>query len=194
MSDSDGDDDSDSDSDDSDDYYIRKNQDDSEDEYFPYAFVLAVVIPRLNQLMSQEWDSVSITELEQLLHQCPYAVQGYTETYKTYALHEACHRNAPLAVVRAIYKAWPDTIQMCEWPMGTTTRWSSPLRHPLEIALTNSTVPLDVIQFLLQQCPESIQLPFAKGGTALHWAIQTGVSLPVIKLLVQQWPKALHLK
>jgi len=189
MSDSEGDDDSNSNSNsnDSDNYYIRKNQDDSsEDEYFPYAFVLAVIIPHLNQLMFQEWDSLSIAELEQLLHQCPYAVQGYTDTYKTYALHKACHCNAPLAVIRAIYKAWLDAMQMHEWPMGTTTRWSLPLRHPLEIALTNLTVPLDIIQFLLQQCPESIQLPFAKGGMALHWAIQTGVLLPVVKLLVQQ--------
>jgi len=168
------------------------DDDDDDESERSDATIIKVAIRHLKRFIEDDEDSNHLADpLVQLLQQYPNAiVQGYFDNYQTYALHDACERkNAPLALIRAIDQAWPDAIKTRDYN-------SDDNRLPLDCALRNKSVAVEVIEFLLQQYPESVQLRCSDYDkeVALHHACQNGVSLPVIELLIRQWPKALHIK
>jgi len=56
-------------------------------------------------------------------------------------------------------------------------------------------VSLDVIQFFVQQLPESIQKPIGNSDmVAIHWACQNGASFLVIQFMAEQLPESVGME
>jgi len=103
-------------------------------------------------------------------------------------LHEACHGGGNVLETKTIellVRLWPELVRESRKNEQLESIWL-----PLHDALSNATVSLDIIQFLVQQGPESIKVPIKDNMVVIHWACQNGASLPVIRFLAEQWPKS----
>jgi len=161
-------------------------------------------------------------ELKLLLQHFPDAVRTRSAD-GMYPIHVACRNNAPYFVISAVGKAWPEMVrergptgalplhEACRcakslerikllielWPESIRDCGNEQFRNirlPLHDALSDPTVSLDIIQFLVNQWSESIKRPIENDMVAIHWAYHNGVSLPVIKFLAKQWPESLGMK
>jgi len=164
--------------------------------------------------------------LHSLLHKFPEAAKiplegmelvddyGNRFSFHGYAFHMACYRNAPLPVLCALVRVWPEAARQRSYAHSVFAyeRCDGNYVPPLHIALRNATVSFEVIEFLLEQWPESIQWihydddnennkknennenDIENQETALHWACLYGVSVPIIQYLVHQWPQALQIR
>jgi len=114
-------------------------------------------------------------------------LQLVTKSSSSNSIHHLLFGRTPLAVICVIYQAWLDALQK-------RNDKSNDHHLPLDHSLRNPSVAVDVVEFLLQQWPKSIQLHSSMYDkeVALHHACQNGVLLPVIELLIHQWPAAKH--
>jgi len=172
---------------------IREELDDLDSE--------AAAINRLFAICEGE-TAFSSDEIDRLLEQYPNAARTLkrceiesdpmeddlfgdpvVETYDKYALHVACRNHAPLHVIQALIKAWPDALRA---PAGN--------HLPLHEACTCAK-SLPTIQLLVEAWPESIQQCTTDGFgyVAIDLALMASeVSLDIIQFLVQQWPESLQ--
>ncbi len=144
-----------------------------------------------------------------------YEGNSYQKLRSMYPLHVACRRNAPISVIRALLMAWPEVIKMqledrrlplheaclCAksletiqlllkaWPESISARAERSYRDdtPLNMALQNSEVSIDIIQYLVEYWPGSL-----RDAHALHLACDHAVSLQVIQYLAKKWPNAVE--
>ncbi len=187
-----------------------------QDEY-PYASK-GDAMNRLLRMCEGKY-SFSLIELEFILHRYPDLHDPEREFLP---LHVACRNNAPISVIRALLKAWPNAVQTrssegtlplheaCFWAKSLKTlqllieaypnsikqgRYRTEKLFPLHIALRNFAVPIDVIRYLVEQWPASVKVRIDEMDKfALHCACENGLSLSVIRFLVEQWPFALRTK
>ena len=87
---------------------------------------------------------------------------------------------ANVEIVKLIHRAWPEAIQVRNAANGGT---------PLIEALV-SGAPADVVEYLLNECPQSLSIRAAGGVTVLHAAIMGGASVDIFRLLLS--PAAFH--
>jgi len=93
----------------------------------------------------------------------------------------ACFCGKSLSTIQLLVDAWPDC-----WNLSQRSEW--PLYH----ALRNADVSYEIIEYLVQKWPQSIDYVQAYGddysGYALHWECSSAVSLSIIQFLYQQAP------
>jgi len=140
-----------------------------------------------------------ISVIQTLLTAWPDAVWMWSSSFEhqrsdegTLPLHEACRSAKSLATIQLLLKASPNMIRQ-----GRYSRKEGIL-YPLHIALRNFAVSVDVIQYLVEQWPESLQVRLDNddetGKLAMHYACEKGLSCSVIRFLVEQWPAAVREK
>ena len=96
------------------------------------------------------------------------------------ALHYACERNPPLAVVEALIAAYP---------MAVLTRCMPGGCLPLHVACTWQCTP-DIIDALLSADQGGARVRDELGNVALHSACFSGADVGVVLSLLQAHPKA----
>jgi len=81
-------------------------------------------------------------------------------------MHWACALKCPLSVVQAIHEAWPEACrELHMYPRAA--RGCLPLHEALRVKDSN----LAVIEYLVQQYPESARIPDNHGKFPLFWAV-----------------------
>jgi len=85
-------------------------------------------------------------------------------------------------------EAWPESLREMRLTRDGNPRW------PLHDALSDATISLDVIQYLIQQWPESVNVRIDDECIALHLACRIAVALPNIQFLVEQFPESVKMK
>jgi len=130
-----------------------------------------------------------------LLEEKPKAAGVYSKYHAGYPLHWACRKQAPLEVIVALTKAFPDVVDVPTHKLnGIRDDFDKYQMYPLQHALCHAKASLDVIRFLTSQWPEVLKEYIVWGYFALHLACDANVSLPIIQFLVEQWPGALQEK
>jgi hypothetical protein len=101
-----------------------------------------------------------------------------------FPLHVACtDRPQSIDTIRSLVTACPEAIKAANLDVFL----------PLHVACANNA-PLEVIQFLVEQWPESVMISAKKSKSdrdlPLHIACQNTAALEVVQYLVEQWPEA----
>jgi len=65
---------------------------------------------------------------------------------------------------------------------------------PLHHHIGNKTVCLEIVQYLVEQWPESIKVRIHGNRVALHWACERCSPPAIIQYLAEQWPEAIRKK
>lgn len=114
-----------------------------------------------------------------LLEQYPDAVATLTPRGDT-ALHVLCSSKPRVEVARALLAAQPAAA-------GERSRGDLPLHAALE---AEPEPPLDLVRLLLESNPAALHSASADGRLALHIAVEAGMSVPIIQLLLNSFPWA----
>jgi len=100
-------------------------------------------------------------------------------------LHDACENGKSLPTIQLLVEAWPDSLK----ELGRTNQGHGSLKKlPLECALRNGHVAYEIIEYLVQQWPPSVEYLFQGDTYALHYACGVGVSISIIQFLYRQAP------
>ena len=65
---------------------------------------------------------------------------------------------------------------------------------PLHIAASQPSIPLEVLEKIIQAFPGACEVQSEKGYTPLHFAVEAGIPTPNVKVLIKGSPRALKLK
>jgi len=178
-----------------------EDEDEDEDEDFCCDIELMPFVIRLFILLDQDVDtsifsSEASQKVRRLLKDYPEAAGVYSNLHGLYPLQLACRKQAPLEVIAALVKAFPEALHMSQRLKLPYDDFDYEM-YPLQHALCGANASFDVICFLVSQWPGSLQLPTLGGGGshfALHLACQANVSLRIIQYLLLKWPGALKRK
>jgi hypothetical protein len=129
--------------------------------------------------MSQSNPTVSVF----LTEACPKACAVEDKEQRT-PLHLACAAQRPnLTVIQDLTETFPEAVLMSD-AHGFT---------PMHIALQNKA-ERDIIKDLIASEHKVLKHVDNEGNTPLHTACLVGTCFKTIKLLIKQYPKALHMK
>jgi len=64
---------------------------------------------------------------------------------------------------------------------------------PLHLAICSETVCLEIVQYLVEQWPESLKILIENGRVALHLACKNCMSSTIVQYLADQWPEAVQI-
>jgi len=111
------------------------------------------------------------------------------EVMRPLPLHTACRFSRSLKTIQMLVEAWPMSLQQVY--MDIKNLQCLPLHRHLE----NDTVNLEIVRYLVQQWPESLNVSMweVDGFYALHLACTNGLPPIIIQFLADQWPKAVRI-
>jgi hypothetical protein len=127
----------------------------------------------------------SIATIETIAHEHP----GFLTTQDRNGnnlLHMACRRISTRGFMDAILGLFPDAAET----LGNTSHNGS---TPLHLACRRDK-PFEVIEMLLERCPEALQIADNAGWTPLHVACRHTSSMKVIQLLFKAYPDAAQMR
>jgi len=115
-----------------------------------------------------------ISIIHALLTAWPDGVQTRPWNDGPLPLHDACVCGKSLPTIQLLVEAWPESVKQ----RGRTGIFD-PQQLPLYYALENADVSYKIIEYLVQQWPQSAEYDSQAAFSPLQWACHFGVSLPM---------------
>ena len=104
-------------------------------------------------------------------------------------LHIACREGASLAVIQALVRVWPESVQC---PTHNKQQML-PLHLVCRYHAGRASERMRVLRYLLEAYATAAQVANGPGNLALHLALQNYFcTLPVVQLLVQTYPESVR--
>jgi ankyrin repeat protein len=132
-------------------------------------------------------DDLPWEALKGMIHMCPSSAITFPDSeHKTTVLHELCDNNAHLWALRLVIDRFSDALQSKESIYGDT---------PLHTACRFGEVSTEVVELLIESCPEMLTETNQDGETPLFLACDNTETLTeIVELLLGRGPGAISMK
>ncbi len=177
-------------------------------QYLVEKYPDSIKVKDMDQRLPLHWACKSKASLEVM----QYLVEQYPASIKMECngwlpLHLACCENASLDVVQYLVEEYPDAAKIqncfrgsrhkmgcCNVSLDAFVKWDSRFKEneghlPLHWACMRDA-PLDVVQYLVRQNPDSIKGKTRLGQLPLHYAVVASPKL--VRFLVRMYPEAVE--